>query len=174
MTTTEEEVLARRLLPTWPRRSAGYKISLGDSNCDGVIEADADGDGLPDPFDRFNGPDFADYDRDGISNWADADPASRNAGVAGGYYYSSADAAVEAQERALLEEARRLANQNAGIRVALDYLDRHQRNWEQQDSDSDGMYDVSDPQPSLRALDDDDGDGERNWHDTLPLNNGYQ
>jgi hypothetical protein len=153
--------------------------AAGDVNCDGTIDYDSDGDGIPDPYDRFQGVDTADQDHDGFANWADPQPyqlwqspqTSQQAPQLPPS--SSPQDATQIVDQQLQAQAQQQAEENARLQVIIDAQKQEQARWEAMDSDSDTIPDVDDPQPYLDYLGDDDNDGTSNGHDLFPLNDGF-
>ena len=146
---------------------------IGDTDCDGTVDADADHDGIVDFIDRYpSGYDFGDDDGDGFANWADSDPESPR------YTVSELIANPAAGELEVHEELERgaavLARENSEIKFILDEMERETERRESQDTDSDGTSDFYDPQPDLHSLGDEDDDGVSNHRDHFPLSDDYE
>lgn len=146
---------------------------LGDTNCDGKVEADADRDGIVDPIDRYPyGNDFGDDDLDGYANWVDLEPFSPQSTVPAPV--PSTEEQELATQRELEAEAAKLARGNEERQIVLEQMEREAERLEAEDADSDGTPDYYDPQPELHAFGDVDRDGVYNDDDLFPYSDGYR
>lgn len=145
---------------------------VGDTNCDGRVDADTDEDGIADPLDRYEGGyDYGDDDRDGYANWIDGEPLDSGATVG---TLPDPDAADEADaERLRLLEARLSdqGNHEAVQRMLEIYQEADEAFRQYQegiDTDYDEIPDYRDVQPDLHRGYDEDGDRWENQDDFYP------